>query len=165
MSIETSIGRQTEQPYAYRRVELVEPDWTRVPGWKDVTAQDWASVQWQRAHCVKNLKQLRDLMGDLVDESFYADLEKDQAERATMSMLVPPQMMNTIAPQVDPTGPNRGDKDVHRDGNGLLHKTRGGRHYDHIRPNIHGAATENGTLWEAGAMIFRVVVETRRPGR
>src|SRR6478609_9344126 len=90
MSIETSIGLGTGQPYLYRRTELVEPDWTRFPGWKDVTTEEWASAQWQRAHCVKNVKQLRELMGDLVDERFYADLERDQAERATMSMLVPP---------------------------------------------------------------------------
>ena len=38
------------------------------------------------------------MLGDLVDERFYADLERDQAERATMSMLVPPQMMNTMVP-------------------------------------------------------------------
>jgi lysine 2,3-aminomutase len=87
-----------EQPYRYSQVELVEPDWTRLPGWRDVTAEDWASVQWQRAHCVKNIKQLRELMGDLLDERFYADLERDQAERATMSMLLPPQMMNTMVP-------------------------------------------------------------------
>ena len=47
-------------------------------------------------------QQLRDLLGDLVDERFYADLERDQAERATMSMLVPPQMMNTMAPRDEP---------------------------------------------------------------
>ena len=109
MSIESSIGLVTDhysgQPYPYRRVELVEPDWTRFPGWKDVTTEEWESVQWQRAHCVKNVKQLRELLGDLVDERFYADLERDQAERATMSMLVPPQMMNTMAPAVDPSGP------------------------------------------------------------
>ena len=105
MTIETSIGLGTGQPYPYQRVELVEPDWTRFPGWKDVTAAEWESVQWQRAHCVKNLKQLRELLGDLVDERFYADLERDQAERATMSMLVPPQMMNTMAPRDEPGGP------------------------------------------------------------
>ena len=91
------------QPYPYKRVELVEPDWTRFPGWKDVTAEDWASVQWQRAHCVKNIKQLRALMGDLLDERFYQDLERDQQERATMSMLVPPQMMNTMVPHTTPS--------------------------------------------------------------
>ena len=96
---------ESGQPYPYQRVELVEPDWTRFPGWKDVTAEDWASVQWQRAHCVKNVKQLRELLGDLVDERFYADLERDQAERATMSMLVPPQMMNTMVPHEVPSGP------------------------------------------------------------
>ena len=109
MSIETSVAVQVEaasgQPYPYRRAELVEPDWTRFPGWRDVTREEWESVQWQRAHCVKNLRQLRDLLGDLLDERFYADLERDQAERATMSMLVPPQMMNTMAPDVTPAGP------------------------------------------------------------
>jgi len=87
-----------EQPYAYLRRELVEPDWTRLPGWRDVGAADWSRVQWQRANCIKNIKQLRALMGDLLTDRFYADLERDQAERATMSMLVPPQMMNTMVP-------------------------------------------------------------------
>ncbi|WP_181310997.1 KamA family radical SAM protein [Nocardioides campestrisoli] len=93
------------QPYAYERVALVEPDWTRFPGWAGVTREEWASVQWQRAHCVKNVAQLRALMGDLVDDRFYDDLERDQREQATMSMLVPPQMMNTMLPQLDPGGP------------------------------------------------------------
>ncbi|HEY5248808.1 MAG TPA: lysine 2,3-aminomutase, partial [Dermatophilaceae bacterium] len=92
------MDQKIEQPYAYRRHKLVEPDWTRLPGWRHITATDWASVQWQRAHCVKNIKGLRALMGDLLTDEFYADLERDQAERATMSMLVPPQMMNTMVP-------------------------------------------------------------------
>jgi lysine 2,3-aminomutase len=87
-----------EQPYAYLRHKLVEPDWTRLPGWRHITATEWASVQWQRAHCVKNIKGLRELMGDLLTDAFYADLERDQSERATMSMLVTPQMMNTMVP-------------------------------------------------------------------
>ena len=91
------------QPYAYTRVELVEPDWTRHPGWRDVTVAEWESAQWQRAHCVKNLRQLRDVLGEGVGERFYADLERDQAERATMSMLVPPQMLNTMTPRLSAT--------------------------------------------------------------
>ncbi len=97
----TSTG--LEQPYPYKRVELVEPDWTRFPGFKDATAEEWASVQWQRAHCVKNIKQLRAVYGDLVEDRFYDDLERDQAERATMSMLMPPQMVNTMVPDQVPT--------------------------------------------------------------
>ncbi|GIG61464.1 lysine 2,3-aminomutase [Longispora fulva] len=92
-----------EQPYEYRRREIVEPDWTRLPGYRTVTREQWESAQWQRVNCVKNVKQLRALMGDLLDESFYADLEADQAQRATMSMLVPPQMMNTMVPHEVPT--------------------------------------------------------------
>jgi lysine 2,3-aminomutase len=85
------------QPYEYRRTELVEPDWTRFPGWRDVTREQWESAQWQRAHCVKNVKQLHAVLGDLVDERFYDDLVADQAGAATMSMLVPPQMVNTMS--------------------------------------------------------------------
>jgi len=84
------------QPYTYQRRELVEPDWRRFPGWRDVTPADWESAQWQRAHCVKNVRQLKALMGDLLSDDFYADLDRDQRERATMSMLLPPQMLNTM---------------------------------------------------------------------
>ena len=97
-----------DQPYAYRRRELTEPDWSRLPGWRDVTAAEWADAQWQRAHCVKSAAQLRAVMGDLLDESFYADLERDQSERATMSMLIPPQMVNTMVPAVGGTMPSPG---------------------------------------------------------
>ena len=66
---------------------------------------------------------------------------------------------NVRTRQVDPKGPDANDKTVHRDATGRLHKTRGGWHYDHMRPNMHGAATDVGTIWEGGSGIFRVVVE------
>jgi lysine 2,3-aminomutase len=93
-----------EQPYRYRRRDLAEPDWRRLPGWAGVTREEWESVQWQRAHSVKNVRQLRDVTGGAagggLSEAFLADLERDQREQATMSMLLPPQMLNTIAPSV-----------------------------------------------------------------
>ncbi|MGH3740679.1 MAG: KamA family radical SAM protein [Micromonosporaceae bacterium] len=92
----------SEQPYEYRRAELIEPDWTRLPGWREATREQWESAQWQRVNCVKNLKQLRAVLGDLVDESFYDDLEADQRQSATMSMLLPPQMLNTMVPDRQP---------------------------------------------------------------
>ncbi|NUQ90849.1 MAG: lysine 2,3-aminomutase, partial [Glycomyces artemisiae] len=94
-----------EQPYQYRRRELVEPDWTRFPGWAGVTEADWASAQWQRVNCVKNVKQLRAVLGDRLHDSFYEDLESDIAHSATMSMLLPPQMLNTMVPAVEETAP------------------------------------------------------------
>ncbi|HET7397121.1 MAG TPA: lysine 2,3-aminomutase [Intrasporangium sp.] len=97
-----------EQPYAYRQRELAEPDWTRLPGWACVTQAEWDMPQWQRANCVKNVRQLRAVLGDLLEDRFYADLERDQAERATMSMLVPPQMLNTMVPATDAPMPSAG---------------------------------------------------------
>ncbi|MGY1638368.1 KamA family radical SAM protein [Geodermatophilus sp. SYSU D00742] len=91
-----------EQPYEYTARTLVEPDWRRLPGFADVTAEQWRDAQWQRAHCVKNVRQLRGVYGDLLDEAFYADVEADQAGRATMSLLLPPQMINTMVPDAVP---------------------------------------------------------------
>ncbi len=88
------------QPYEYRRRELVEPDWTRFPGWRQVNRDQWESAQWQRAHCVKNLNQLRAVLGSLVEDRFFADLADDQARFSTMSMLLPPQMLNTMVPEL-----------------------------------------------------------------
>jgi lysine 2,3-aminomutase len=93
------------QPYVYQRRELAEPDWRRFPGWAGVSEADWASAQWQRAHCVKNTRQLRQVTGPGLADSFFDDLERDQRERATMSMLVPPPMVNTMAPATAPADP------------------------------------------------------------
>src|ERR1700751_3869302 len=89
-----------EQPYKYRRGNLTEPDWRRLPGWAGGTTEEWESAQWQRAHSVKNVRQLRDATGGGLSEAFLADLERAQRDRATMSMLTPPQMLNSIAPSV-----------------------------------------------------------------
>jgi lysine 2,3-aminomutase len=104
-AVEAAGGRALPQPYQYLLREVVEPDWRRFPGWADVTDEDWRSAQWQRSHCVKNVGQLRALLGDLVDDRFYADLEADIERAATMSMLVPPQMLNTMARYAEPAGP------------------------------------------------------------
>jgi lysine 2,3-aminomutase len=92
----------TDQPYTYQRKKLSEPDWRRYPGWAAVTESQWRDPQWQRAHSVKNINQLRTVMGDLLDDGFYGDLAADQQQRATMSMLLPPQMLNTMAPDWAP---------------------------------------------------------------
>ncbi len=92
-------------PYVYRRRELVEPDWRRFPGWRAVTAEQWRSPRWQRAQSIRNPRQLRLLLGGLLDDEIYDDLALDQQKFATMPLLIPPQMLNTVAPLVDPRGP------------------------------------------------------------
>ena len=85
------------QPFEYPlRREFVEPDWTRLPGYRDVAKEQWESAQWQRAHTVKNLKQLKEALGPVLTEDLAEDIARDQQERATMSMLIPPQMLNTM---------------------------------------------------------------------
>ncbi len=90
------------QPYSYVRKELVEPDWRRFPAWRGVTEAQWRDAQWQRVNCVKNPGQLRAVVGGMLGEHFYEDLAADQAGFATMSMLLPPQMLNTMAPDAAP---------------------------------------------------------------
>jgi lysine 2,3-aminomutase len=86
-----------DQPFRYPlERDFVEPDWRRLPGYREVSAEEWESAQWQRAHTVKNLAQLKAALGDLASDEFLADVERDQRERATMSMLLPPQMLNTM---------------------------------------------------------------------
>jgi lysine 2,3-aminomutase len=97
------------QPYRYQRRELVEPDWRRFPGWADVSVARWHDAQWQRAHCLRTVGQLRGVLGNRVAERFYADLAADQAEMATMSMLLPPQMLNTMVPDPADSSGTGGD--------------------------------------------------------
>nr|BFE50442.1 hypothetical protein GCM10017745_38690 [Saccharothrix mutabilis subsp. capreolus] len=95
------------QPHEHVRRTPVEPSWRRFPGWRDVTREQWRDPRWQRVHCVRNTRQLRAVVGDLLDERFYDDLAADQESFATMSMLLPPQMLNTMVPEGRRTSPGR----------------------------------------------------------
>ena len=85
------------QPYRYPpQRDFVEPDWRRLPGYRDTSEAEWNSAKWQRLHSVKNLGQLKAVLGDLLPADLEDSIARDQRERATMSMLVPPQMINTM---------------------------------------------------------------------
>jgi lysine 2,3-aminomutase len=86
-----------QQPFSYPlQRAFVEPDWTRLPGYAGVTQEQWRTAQWQRAHTIKNLKELKAALGGFLSDELLGDIERDQQERATMSMLIPPQMINTM---------------------------------------------------------------------
>jgi lysine 2,3-aminomutase len=85
------------QPFKYPlEREFVEPDWRRLPGYKNVTAAEWETALWQRRHTVKSLKELHAVFGPLLPETLLESMERDIKERATMSILIPPQMLNTM---------------------------------------------------------------------
>jgi lysine 2,3-aminomutase len=87
----------TSQPFKYPlERQFVEPDWTRIPGYRSVTKAEWETALWQRKHTIKNLKELKAALGALLPESLAASIERDQRERATMSILLTPHMVNTM---------------------------------------------------------------------
>ncbi|MGA9523469.1 MAG: lysine 2,3-aminomutase [Myxococcaceae bacterium] len=86
-----------EQPFKYPLERpFEEPDWRRIPGYSSVTQAEWENSVWQRKHTVKNLKELKAALGSLLPDDLVESIERDQRERATMSILVPPQMLNTM---------------------------------------------------------------------
>ncbi len=87
----------SRQPFQYPlKREFREPDWTRLPGYRGVTVQQWESALWQRQHSAKNIKDLKEAFGPLLTDELADDILKDQREKATMSLLIPPQMLNTM---------------------------------------------------------------------
>ena len=75
-------AKPAEQPFSYPlNRAFVEPDWTRIPGYKDVSKADWESALWQRRHTIKNLNVSVEnthafVLGGDQDEmyDFYANL-------------------------------------------------------------------------------------------
>jgi lysine 2,3-aminomutase len=85
------------QPFSYPlKTAFVEPDWRRLPGFKETTQAEWESAVWQRQHTAKNLKELKNIFGPFLSDDLALEIERDQKERATMSLLIPPQMLNTM---------------------------------------------------------------------
>ncbi len=85
------------QPYAYKfNSEFLEPDWRRIPGYKDISEADWNSSLWQKRNFVKTVAQFKEVLGGHLSEEIASDMVKDQAERSTMSMLIPPHMINMM---------------------------------------------------------------------
>ena len=76
--------------------EFAEPDWRRLPGFRAVTTREWESATWQRAHSVTSPRGLKDVFGPAMSDGLASDIQRDQLERATMPLLIPPQMLNTM---------------------------------------------------------------------
>ncbi len=87
----------SRQPFQYPlKREFVEPDWRRLPGYRTVTTEQWESALWQRQHSVKSLKELKDVFGAHLTDAMAEDILRDQKDMATMSILIPPQMLNCM---------------------------------------------------------------------
>jgi lysine 2,3-aminomutase len=76
--------------------EFAEPDWQRIPAFRGVSRTDWESAIWQRKHSIKNLRELKDALGHLLPDALAESIARDQRERATMPILLPPHVVNTM---------------------------------------------------------------------
>jgi len=91
------VATKSEQPFHYPLERaFVEPDWKRLPGYAEVTREEWEDATWHRKNTVKNLRELKEALGPLLKDDLANDIERDQAERATMSLLITPHMINTL---------------------------------------------------------------------
>ena len=85
------------QPFQYPlKRRFAEPDWRRLPGYKDVATAEWESALWQRQRSVKSVKELKDVFGPFLTDALAEDILRDQKDFATMSILIPPQMLNCM---------------------------------------------------------------------
>jgi lysine 2,3-aminomutase len=97
MEVKRTYPQMGAQPYGYPpNRPFIEPDWRRLPGFRNVADDEWRSAKWQRLHTVKSLDGLKAVFGRWLPDDLYESIKRDMAERATMSMLVPPQMLNTM---------------------------------------------------------------------
>ena len=87
------IGQPMPYPLA---LDYVEPDWNRIPGFKGVSVQDWENATWQRKNTIKNLREFKQVLGHLLPDDLADSIARDHELRATMSMLIPPHMLNTM---------------------------------------------------------------------
>ena len=94
---EATQAHKAGQPIPYPPArEFMEPDWTRLPGYVGVSRAEWEDATWQRKHTVKNLRELKAVLGQFLPDDLADSMAKDHEQRATMSMLIPPQMINTM---------------------------------------------------------------------
>ncbi len=97
MDLKTSDNKWLKQPYPYQyNSEFYEPDWRRLPGYKDVPENEWNSAKWQRKNIVRSTSDVKKVFGEFIDEEFLKAIEEDQKKFATMPLFVTPYIINTI---------------------------------------------------------------------
>ena len=78
--------------------------WRDLPAFESVSAQEFETHPFQQRHTVTSVAQLREVLGMVVPESFYADLAAGIAN-APMALRISPHLLSLIdwsAPESDP---------------------------------------------------------------
>ncbi len=69
--------------------------WRGIPGYSAVDANEFQTHTFQQKHSVTNVRQLRDTVGSLAPDSFYADLEAGLTH-APMALRISPYLISLI---------------------------------------------------------------------
>lgn len=69
--------------------------WNGVPGFQNITAEEFHSHTFQARHTVTNVRQLRDLLQGIVPESFYGDIEAG-LKKAPMALRISPYLLSLV---------------------------------------------------------------------
>ncbi len=86
----------TGAPMAADHRDLRRDDfWRAVPAYAHVTDTEFRTHQFQQKHTVTNARQLRETLGSLVPESFFADLAAG-IQHAPMALRVSPYLLSLI---------------------------------------------------------------------
>ncbi len=85
--------------------ELRDDDfWRQIPAYADLSASEFHDHRFQSRNCVTSARKLRQVLGDRVPDSFYADVEAG-VRGSTMSLRLSPYLLSLVdwdAPETDP---------------------------------------------------------------
>lgn len=80
-----------EVDYQFRDDEF----WRRIPGWKDVSAQEFGDFSWQQRNSVTSLPGVAKVLGDVLSDSLAKDIESG-LKRTPMNVRMTPYIFSLI---------------------------------------------------------------------
>jgi lysine 2,3-aminomutase len=69
--------------------------WRNIPGWKDVTAEEFGDFSWQQRNSVTSLRQIAKMLGNLLPDPLAKDIEAG-LERTPMNIRMTPYIFSLI---------------------------------------------------------------------
>lgn len=69
--------------------------WKAIPGWSDVSRDDFGNYLWQAKNSVKKLKEVKEVLGKRIDDSFMKDIEA-ALQIAPMNIRITPYVFALI---------------------------------------------------------------------
>ncbi len=69
--------------------------WKTIPGWKDVTREEFGDHMWQMKHSIKKVEQVKTILGELCTDKFYHDM-LDGQHKTPMNIRITPYVFALI---------------------------------------------------------------------